>query len=76
MSLSPSSFQYDQLNVEERISLVTAIWDSIAEEPYQPLLTEDHRLELERRLADHAANPDDTIPWEVVKAEALARFPQ
>ena len=76
MSLSPSSFQYDQLNVEERISLVTAIWDSIAEEPYQPLITEDHRLELERRLADHSANPDDTIPWEVVKAEALARFPR
>ena len=76
MSLGPGSFQYDQLNVEERISLVTAIWDSIAEEPYQPLITEDHRLELERRLADHAANPNDTIPWEVVKAEALARFPR
>jgi len=76
MSLSPISFQYNQLNVEERISLVTAIWDSIAEEPYQPLITEDHRLELERRLAHHSANPDDTIPWEVVKAEALARFPR
>ncbi len=76
MSHSSSSFQCDQLNIEERISLVTAIWDSIAEEPYQPLLTEDHRLELQRRLTDHAANPDDTIPWEVVKADALARYPR
>ena len=27
-----------------------------------------------RRLADHEANPGDVVPWEQVKAEALARF--
>ena len=49
-------------------------WDSIPAEPHRPLLTEAQRRELERRLADHAANPDDVVPWEQVKAEALARF--
>ena len=64
----------DRMSVEDRIALATAIWDSIAAEPHPPLLTETQRLELERRLADHAANPDDVVPWEQIKAETLARF--
>jgi putative addiction module component (TIGR02574 family) len=64
----------DRMSIEDRIALATAIWDSIAAEPHPPLLTELQRLELERRLSDHAANPDDVVPWEQIKAEALARF--
>jgi putative addiction module component (TIGR02574 family) len=64
----------DRMSVEDRIALATAIWDSIAAEPHPPLLTEAQRLELERRLADHAANPEDVVPWEEIQAEALARF--
>jgi putative addiction module component (TIGR02574 family) len=64
----------DRMSVEARIALATAIWDSVAAEPHPPLLTEAQRRELERRLADHAANPGDVVPWEQVKAEALARF--
>ena len=64
----------DRLSVEDRIALATAIWESIAAEPHPPLLTEAQRQELDRRLADHAANPTDVVPWEQVKAEALARF--
>ena len=66
----------DRLSIEDRIALVTAIWDSIAAEPHPPLLTEAQRMELDRRLADHAARPDDVVPWEQVKAEALGRFKQ
>jgi len=29
---------------------------------------------LQRRLEDHEANPNDVVPWEQIKAEALARF--
>lgn len=68
------ALRIDRMSVEDRIALATAIWDSIAAKPHPPLLTESQRLELERRLADHAANPDDVVPWEQVKAEALARF--
>jgi putative addiction module component (TIGR02574 family) len=64
----------DRMSVEERIILVQEIWDSISSEPHAPLLTDAQRQELERRLTDHEANPEDVVPWEQVKAEALARF--
>ena len=55
----------DRMSIEDRITLATAIWDSIAAEPHPPLLTELQRQELDRRLADHTANPDDVVPWEL-----------
>lgn len=64
----------DPLPVEEKVALVQEIWDSIAAEVEAAPLTAAQRTELERRLADHEANPDDVIPWEQIKAEALARF--
>lgn len=64
----------DRLSVDDRITLVMAIWDSIAAESHAPLLTEAQRAELARRLADHAASPDDVIPWEQVKADAQSRY--
>lgn len=66
----------NRMSIDDRFALATAIWDSIAVEPHQPLLTEAQRLELHRRLADHAANPNDVVPWEQIKAEAIARFQQ
>jgi putative addiction module component (TIGR02574 family) len=45
----------------------------IAAEPGQPALTEAQQQELERRLAAHTASPEEVIPWEEVKALALAR---
>lgn len=71
MSASLKSLGIERLSVEERISLVEEIWDSIAE--CTPL-TEAQRLELDRRLQDHEANPDDVVPWEVVKASITARL--
>ncbi len=73
MDLSATLSQITALSVDDRIHLVQAIWDSIADEQGQPSLTEVQRNELERRLADHQANPTDVVPWEEVKAAALAR---
>lgn len=64
----------DRLSLEDRIALATAIWESIEAEPHASLLTNAQQLELERRLADHDANPTGVIPWPDLKAEALARF--
>ena len=64
----------DRLSVAERIALVQAIWDSIAADADAVPLTEAQRQELERRADDDDANPDDTVAWEQVKAEALARW--
>ena len=66
----------DRLPVADRIALAQAIWDTVAAEPPAPLVTPAQRRELERRLADHPADPGDVIPWEQIKADALARFPE
>jgi putative addiction module component (TIGR02574 family) len=68
------SLGIDRLSVAERIVLVQQIWDSIAIDPNQLPLTEAQRQELERRADDDDVNPGDTVPWEQVKAEALARW--
>ena len=36
-------------------------------------LTDAQKRELERRLAAYAANPDDIIPWEVVRRKLQAK---
>lgn len=64
----------DRLGFSERLSLVHAIWDSLADFDSRPPLTDEFRNELDRRLEDHIQNPADAIPWEQVKAEALARL--
>jgi putative addiction module component (TIGR02574 family) len=55
----------DRLGSDERLALLEEIWDSLDQELPSP--TEAQALELDRRLADHKAHPDDAIPWEVVK---------
>jgi len=67
--------EIERLTIDERLALVEAIWDSIAAESEQMSLTDAQRTELERRLADDDANPDDVVPWEVVHAQALATLP-
>ena len=66
----------DRLSVDDRIALVQALWDSVAQEVERSPLTEAQRKELERRLADSIARPDAVTPWEVIKARALARARQ
>ena len=76
MSPTLEALGINRLSIEERLALIQAIWDSIAAEPHPPLLTEAQKQELERRLAAHQADPTDVVPWEQVKAEALAGFQQ
>ncbi len=73
MSATMKSLGIDRMNLDERMRLLGEIWDSIAAEA-PPALTETQRAELERRLEAHAADPGDVIPWEEIKAAALARF--
>ena len=40
----------------------------------RPLLTDAQRRELERRIAEDDANPDDVVPWEQVKALTMSRL--
>ena len=74
MNVSLKSLGIDRLSVEERLALVEDLWDSIAEDSAATSLTDAQRAELERRLADHEANPNDVVPWEDVKASITARL--
>ena len=64
----------DRMTVAERLALVQQILDSVVADQPLPPLSDAKREELARRLADHLANPADVVPWEQVKAEALARW--
>ncbi|MFW6074386.1 MAG: addiction module protein [Chloroflexota bacterium] len=69
--MARSSLEFRHLTVAERIQLVEDIWDSIADAPEVLKLTEVQRAEIDRRLAAHRANPNDTIPWETLRRELL-----
>jgi putative addiction module component (TIGR02574 family) len=66
--------QLRRLPVAERLKAVEELWDSIADEkpelavPLTPALVE----ELDRRLAEHGADPTSEIPWERVRDELLS----
>jgi putative addiction module component (TIGR02574 family) len=62
------------LPLPERIELVEALWDSIADEGYEPPVTPAQAAELERRLEEHRANPASAIPWAQVKADLDKKF--
>lgn len=62
-----------ELPVPERLKLVEAIWDSIAEIPEAIALSESQRAELERRFEDYEKNPDAGSPWPEVRARIVQR---
>jgi putative addiction module component (TIGR02574 family) len=66
--------QVRQLSVEEQIELVEALWDNIVERNAVPGPTEAQKAELDRRLSEHAAHPNDVVPWSEVKDSALTRI--
>ena len=75
--MSQPAFDYRGLPIPERLKLVEDIWDSIAQEanvrPDVLPLSDVQRAELLRRLDDADAHPDDTVPWEQVRAELFKR---
>jgi putative addiction module component (TIGR02574 family) len=74
MSPSLKSLGIDRLSIEERLALVEELWDSIAQDRAAVPLTDAQCAELDRRLAEHEAHPDDVVSWEDVKASIAARL--
>jgi len=66
-------FDFSQLTPAERLQLAQDLWDSVDDAVGVDVLplTEEQRAELDRRLADLEANPEDGIPWEQAKREIL-----
>ena len=61
-----------KLSVEERILIVEAIWDSIAEDttPENLKISEAEKKEVLRRLEDFKSGNQKTYSWEDVKMYA------
>jgi putative addiction module component (TIGR02574 family) len=68
MAKEYSSTEILDLPAAERLSLVEAIWDSLAAEPSKVPVPDWHAAELDRRLARHEADRDAVRPWDEVKA--------
>ena len=61
-----------ELPVEERLRLVEALWESIAEFPEALELTAVQKQELDHRLAAYEKDPEAGVPWSELKARLLA----
>jgi putative addiction module component (TIGR02574 family) len=62
---------FDDLDVDQQIEYVQALWDRIAAKESAIPVPEWHREILDERLADLEARPDAGRPWEAVKADLL-----
>ena len=56
-----------RLPVSERIRVVEAIWDSIADSPEAVDLSDEQKAELDRRLEGLEQNPNAGSPWSEVR---------
>ena len=74
MAATLESLGIDRMSIDERLILVDEINESVRAERQSPDLPPAFLAELRRRVADAKANPEDSIPWETVRDEALARM--
>ncbi len=73
LPLPPPGF--DELNIEEQIDYVQALWDRIAANEDRVPVPGWHREILDERLADLQAHPNTSRPWEAVRADLLKGTP-
>ncbi len=64
----------DHLSMNEKLSLVHAIWDNIAQSNATIPLSEAQQREILRRTAKHDSSKEATVSWDKVREEALARL--
>lgn len=74
MGVTVKTLGIDRLGVDERLALVEEIWASICVDAKGFPLAEMQRAELDRRIADDDAFPDDVVPWNEIKASARSRL--
>ena len=68
MTLPDVPPEFDKLSTEEKIKYVQKLWERIAEDPAAVELTEEQRVELDRRLQRHGEDLENTSTWAEVKA--------
>ena len=64
-----------RLPPQERAELAIALWESLtdAEREAELTLSPEQEVELDRRWAEHVADPSSAVPWEEVRKKLLGR---
>jgi len=65
---------FGDLSVDEQIEYVQDLWDWIAARPEDVPVPEWQKEMIDQRLRQYEANPDDTVPWEEVRARLLEKY--
>ena len=62
-----------KLSVAERILIAEQIWDSITAEQESLPITESQKTELDRRLDDYQASPEEGSSWNEIKNKLVSK---
>ncbi|MFM8741518.1 MAG: addiction module protein [Cytophagales bacterium] len=57
-----------RLSVEERISIIELIWDSLDTEQGGDLLTPEQKDDIERRIEKHEKGEGKTVTWSEIES--------
>lgn len=58
----------------QRIRLIEAIWDGLADESQAFEISDELKTLLDSRIQAADEHPEKVVDWQVVEARALARF--
>ena len=60
-----------ELSVAQRLEILSAVWESLRDDAPDALMpiTPELAAELDRRVAEHEADPDSALDWETVREE-------
>ena len=65
-------FDVHQLTVAERLELIDTLWESLRSNPEHLPVSDEERVLIEERRAEHGRNPESAVQWEDVRAHLLA----
>jgi putative addiction module component (TIGR02574 family) len=72
MAVTLEQFGIDQLSQQQRLELISLLWDSLSDDAsFTP--PEWHLRELEKRIAVADVDPGAAEPWEAVRARLLRK---
>ncbi|MBA3297937.1 MAG: addiction module protein [Acidobacteria bacterium] len=62
-----------KLSADDRAELAMALWESLSdsERETELALTDAQAAEIDRRWAEHLANPESAVPWSEVRRKLL-----
>ena len=75
MAISLESLGWDKFSLDEKLALVSRLWNEIlASEAPGGILSDSQRQKLHCRVAESQAHPEDAVAWEQVLAATLKRL--